>query len=347
MFYKKPKLKPLFAAAFALVLLLILKFIFSSLEDSITEPKQLRFLSIQWLCYTIVILTAFVYLLNEMLNMVLPWKKYTGFRFVLQLITGTLLSLGSINLAYSFIKTQFTQAPPDFNQLLLLNIYGAAIILPIFSLFFGYKFIKAWRKSELESERLSKENTRSQLMSLRNHLDPHFLFNNLNILSSLMDKDIGLSKEYLNKFAEVYRVILKTEYSDLTTVEDELKLIESYVYLITIRFQKAVFFSVDVSKETLEKAMPPLSIQMLIENAIKHNLATKDKPIYIKVYEQDNFLVVENNIQKKKYLPKEREATGLNNIQKRYEFFTDKNVLIEEINGKFTIKLPLIEIDYD
>jgi len=347
MFKKKPILKLPAASALAVVILLILKCIFSLLEDSITEPNELRFLSIQWFCYTAVLVTTAVYLLNETLNFILPWKKHTGFRFVLQLIAGTLLSLGSINLAYNFIKTQFTQAPPDFNQLLLLNIYGGAIILPIFSMFFGYKFLKAWRKSEIESERLSKENTRSQLMSLRNHLDPHFLFNNLNILSSLMDKDVELSKEYLNKFAEVYRVILKTEYSDLTTLEDELKLIESYVYLITIRFQDAVFFNVDVSKNTLEKAMPPLSIQMLIENAIKHNVATKDKPIHIKVYEKDNFLVVENNIQKKKYLPKEREATGLKNIQKRYEFFTDKKVLIEEKNEKFTIMLPLIEIDYE
>lgn len=347
MLNKKPKQKLLIATVIALLLLLVFKCIFSLLEESITEPNQLKFLSAQWICYTAMLLTTSVYLLNELLNLVLPWKKHTGFRFVLQLIVGTLFSLGSINLAYNFIKTQFTQAPPDFNQLLLLNIYAGAIILPIFSLFFGYKFLKAWRKSEVESERLSKENTRSQLMSLRNHLDPHFLFNNLNILSSLMDKDVELSKEYLNKFAEVYRVILKTEYSDLTTLEDELKLIESYVYLITIRFQDAVFFNVDVSKKTMEKAMPPLSIQMLIENAIKHNVATKDKPIYIKVYENDNLLIVENNMQKKKYLPKEREATGLKNIQKRYEFFTDKKVIVEENKEKFIIKLPLIEIDYD
>jgi len=347
MFQKKPKLKILIVAAIALVLLLVLKCVFSLLEESITEPNQLKFLFFQWMCYTSILLFSTVYLLNALLNLFLPWKKHTGFRFVLQLLLGTLISLGSINLAYKFIKTQFTQAPPDFNQLLLLNIYGGAIILPIFSLFFGYKFLKAWRKSEVETERLSKENTRSQLMSLRNHLDPHFLFNNLNILSSLMDKDIELSKEYLNKFAEVYRVILKTEYSDLTTLEDELKLIESYVYLVTIRFQNAVFFNVDVSTKTMEKAMPPLSIQMLIENAIKHNVATKDKPIYIKVYEKENLLIVENNIQKKKYLPKEREATGLKNIQKRYEFFTDKKVIIEEKDEKFVIKLPLIEIDYD
>ena len=342
----KPAKKLILFPIVAAILLLVLKFVFSLIEDSVAEPNQFKFLSLQWICYAFVLVAIAVFLLNEFFNRVLPWKKHTVLRFVLQLVIGTLLSLGSINLAYNFIKSQFTQAPADINQIILLNIYGGAIILPIFSLFFGYKFLKAWRKSEIESERLSKENTRSQLMSLRNHLDPHFLFNNLNILSSLMDKDIESSKEYLNKFAEVYRIILKTEYSDLTTVEEELRLIKSYVYLISIRFQNAVFFEFNVSKEALEKALPPLSIQMLIENAIKHNIATVDKPIYIKLSEKDNYLIVENNSQKKKYLPKEREATGLKNIEKRYEFFSNKKLIIEDTPEDFIVKLPLIDIEY-
>ena len=153
-----------------------------------------------------------------------------------------------------------TSAPADAAQVVLLNIYGAAFILPLFSFYFGYKFLRDWRKSELESEQLMRENTRSQLMSLRNHLDPHFLFNNLNILSSLMDKDIELSKEYLDKFAEVYRVILKTEYSDLTTLREELGLIESYVYLLKIRFRYAVFFNFEIEDSILNRALPPLTI---------------------------------------------------------------------------------------
>lgn len=330
----------------SVIILIIIKVIFQLCASQTTESNEITFLSIQWLTYAILLIFTSILLLNSLLNYLLPWKKHTGLRFATQLIIGTLLSLGSINLAYYFIKSQFTQAPAMLEQIVLLNIYGAVLILPIFSLFFGYKFLKAWRKSELESERLTKENTRTQLMSLRNHLDPHFLFNNLNILSSLMDKDIELSKEYLNKFAEVYRIILKTEYSDLTSVEEEIKLIESYVYLISIRFQNAVFFDFNLSNESSLKAIPPLSIQMLIENAIKHNLATVAKPIYIKLYAKDNYLIIENNIQKKKYLPQEREATGLKNIQKRYDFFTDKKVIIEETTALFSVKLPLIEIEY-
>lgn len=346
MFKPNNKRKILIVFIASIFILLLLKFIFGFIQKGTTEANEITFLSIQWLTYAIVLISTSVFILNSFLNYLLPWKKHTGLRFVTQLIIGTLFSLGSINLAYYFIKSQFTQAPAMLEQIVLLNIYGAILILPVFSLFFGYKFLKAWRKSELESERLTQENTRSQLMSLRNHLDPHFLFNNLNILSSLMDKDIELSKEYLNKFAEVYRVILKTEYSDLTTVEEEIKLIDSYVYLISIRFQNAVFFNFELSQDVVIKAIPPLSIQMLIENAIKHNLATVAKPIEIKLYAEKDYLVIENNIQKKKYLPKEREATGLKNIQSRYDFFTNKKVVIEETDQLFKVKLPLIDIEY-
>lgn len=327
--------------------LAILKFCFSSISDTIDEPQEINFLFIQWITYAIVLILIVVYVLNFVLNKLLPWKKFTGIRFISQLLLGTLLSLGSINLAYLFIKNEFTSSSADWGQIILLNIYGAGMILPVFSVFFGYKFLKAWRKSEIESERLSKENTKSQLLSLRNHLDPHFLFNNLNILSSLMDKDTELSKDYLNKFAEVYRVILKTEYSDLTTLEEELQLIESYVFLIKIRFDKSVFFDFKISESAKKMALPPLSIQMLIENAIKHNVATRAKPVTLSIYDKEGILIVENNIQKKKYLPQEREATGLKNIQKRYEFFTDKKMTVEETSSHFRVSLPLIPIDYE
>jgi len=222
-----------------------------------------------------------------------------------------------------------------------------AIILPTFSLYFGYQFLKDWRRSEVESERLLKENARSQMMSLKNHLDPHFLFNNLNILSSLMDKDVELSKEYLDKFAEVYRIILKAEHSDLTLLEEEIKLLDSYVYLLKIRFGKSVIFKIDLTKAALEKALPPLSIQMLIENAIKHNMASEAKPITIDISSDSHHVIVKNNIQKKTYAEQEREGTGLDNIKNRYEFFSDQPVIINETADTFSVTLPLIEIEYD
>ena len=336
----------LFPVALAMTGLVIARLIFFIIAPNITEPKLEGFLFVQWVVYASLLITAVLFLLSWVLNQVLPWKQYAAIRFVLQLFSGTALSLFCINFVYRVLKEQLTNAPADISQLILLNIYGAAFILPIFSSYFGYRFLKAWRKSELESERLIRENTRSQLLSLRNHLDPHFLFNNLNILSSLMDKDLELSKSYLNKFAEVYRVILKTEYSDLTTLEEELQLIDSYVYLITIRFKDSVFFKFDIDPRMKTWALPPLTVQMLIENAIKHNVATVERPITIEIVNDGNKLVVKNNLQKKKYLPRERKATGIENIKKRYEFFTEKKPQVVETEDDFIVNLPLIEIEY-
>ena len=336
----------LFPVAMALTGIVLFRLFTFLISPQIAEPDIQNFLFIQWFVYALLLITVFLYLLSWLLNKFFPWKVYAGTRFLLQLILGTALSLLSVNLVYQFLKEQSTNAPADLSQIVLLNIYGAAFILPIFSSYFGYKFLKAWRKSELESEQLMRENARSQLLSLRNHLDPHFLFNNLNILSSLMDKDIDLSKTYLNKFAEVYRVILKTEYSDLTTLEDELDLIDSYCYLISIRFKDCVFFKFNIDEKSRSKALPPLTIQMLVENAIKHNLATVDKPITIEVYNDKDLLIVKNNLQKKKYLPRERKATGIENIKKRYEFFTDKILEVVESDDSFIVKLPLIDIEY-
>lgn len=286
-------------------------------------------------------------ILDMGLNKLISWKKYPGSRFFLQMIFGTAISLLCLNFSYFEIREWYTFSNPETNQIIVMNLYGSALILPIFSIYFGYQFLKDWRKSELESERLLKENARSQMMTLKNHLDPHFLFNNLNILSSLMDKDTQLSKKYLDKFAEVYRIILKSEQSDLVTLEEEMRLVHSYNYLLGIRFGKSVIFDLNIDQSDLDKALPPLSIQMLIENAIKHNMANEANPITIQIKSSENsILTIQNNVRKKKYDQNKNIGSGLKNIQNRYEFFSDREVVIEETNENFTVFLPLLEIDY-
>lgn len=284
--------------------------------------------------------------LNLLLDKVLNWKRFAILRFFTQMILGTGLSLLFLNISYHYLKSQFTQAAPDSQQLLLMNIYGAALILPIFAMVFGFKFLKAWRKLDIESVQLQKENARSQMMTLRNHLDPHFLFNNLNILSSLMDKDQELSKNYLDKFAEVYRVILKTEVSDLTTVRDELSLIESYLYLLKIRFEGCIEVIFKIDDHHKDMAIPPLAIQMLLENVIKHNVLEVNDPVVIKIAsEGSEYLSIKNNKKIKKYTDSKRNGTGIENIKSRYHFFSEKEVIVSETNETFEVKIPLLEIE--
>ncbi len=317
-------------------------------HPNIDEGKTTKVMTLCWTLISLGLISITVAIVDALLNKILPWKKRTALRFFAQLLLGGLSSLASLNLAYYLIKDYYTSEAPDLGQYLVMNMYGSSVVLPIFSIYFGYNFLKDWRKSELETERLQKENARSQMMALKNHLDPHFLFNNLNILSSIMDKDITLSKTYLDKFAEVYRIILKSEQSDLSLLEDEMQLIESYIYLIRVRFENSVFFDIDIDPADHVKALPPLAIQMLIENAIKHNMANADNPITITIKSDgQNNILVQNNLQKKKYAIQERDGSGLQNIQNRYAFFSDKEMQVEETESYFRITLPLLEIDYD
>ena len=327
--------------------LVVAAFVWMGSNQILDESTETRTLTLVWLFLGIGFITIVLSILDRLLDWPLPWKRYPGTRFIVQMIVGTGVSLVCLNISFHIIRTNYTASAPDSTQQLVMNLYGAALILPIFSLYFGYKFLKDWRRSELETERLLKENARSQMMSLKNHLDPHFLFNNLNILSSLIDKDPNLSKDYLDKFASVYRIILKSETDDLTTIEEELQLIDAYVHLLKIRFQDNIIFDLRVNPDHYAMGIPPLSLQMLIENAIKHNMATKTQPLHIKVYSENDMIMVENNIQKRKYAAEEREGSGLENIKNRYAFFSDKDMRVDITDILFKVNLPLIEIEYE
>ena len=312
------------------------------------ESSEIKVMSICWILISLGLLIFSIGLMDWVLDKFISWKHHAGSRFFIQLLLGGLLSLACLNLAYYLIKVYYTHSPPELTQLVVANMYGSAVVLPLFSIFFGYKFLREWKKSELEAERLQKENARSQMMALKNHLDPHFLFNNLNILSSIMDKDLTLSKKYLDKFAEVYRIILKTEQSDLTTLREEMDLIESYIYLISVRFRDSVFFEMDIHTEDYAKAIPPLAIQMLIENAIKHNMANEQNPITITIRSDGNdSITVSNNLQKKKYAHTETNGSGLENIKNRYAFFSSEKMTVTETTDRFSVSLPLLKIEYD
>ena len=309
------------------------------------QPPIAFYITISWFLLVVLLLWLGNSLISGFLDKKLPWRKYVTARFFIQLGLTIIYSLFCINTSYLLFKHLFTSDPPVWEQVVLTNIYGLLLILPTFSIYFGIHFLKAWKKSELETEKLQKESVRSQLEALRNHLDPHFLFNNLNILSTLIDKNKNLSKEYLEKFAEVYRIILQNEVSELITLKKELDFIKSYLYLIKIRFQDDIKIDLNVDDHLKMKMIPPLSIQMLIENCIKHNAITETSPLIINIFtEGDKYLVIKNNLKPKK-ITGDKKSSGLENIGNRYRYFTDEELKVERSAAHFTVKIPLLEIE--
>jgi len=294
------------------------------------------------------IIVFFIYgnrLLSKVLDIYLPWSKYGMVRFFGQLLLGVVYSLALINLCYLTIKGLLTTDPPTTEQLMIMNLYGVFITIPIISISFGVHFLKAWKKSELESERLQKESIKSQLDALKNHLDPHFLFNNLNILSALIDNDKAKSKEFLDRFAEVYRFLLKSKGSELVSLSTELEFLQSYMYLIHSRFGDNVKLDTDLHCDTESVFLPPLTLQMLFENGIKHNIISSESPLnFSMTTENDEYLILKNNLQLKQVYSNSNK-TGLNNIKNRYSHFTDLPVIIDNNTQEYTVKVPLLEIE--
>jgi len=197
------------------------------------------------------------------------------------------------------------------------------------------------KKSRLEREVLVKENITSQLEGLRNQVNPHFLFNSLNTLASVIPNDPDKAVRFVTKLSKVYRYILDLKDEKLIPIKKELDFLQSYTFLLKERFGENISFDIDVGEENFEKLVMPLSLQLTFENAIKHNIITKSKPLKIEVYLENDNLVVKNTLQRKSTVESSTKM-GLQNIKNRYSFFTDKEVSVMTTRSHFIVTLPLL-----
>ena len=221
-------------------------------------------------------------------------------------------------------------------------IFSATVVTIIISLFMhGRSFLLEWKQSALDAEKLKRENVTARYESLKNQVNPHFLFNSFNALTNLVYENQDLAAKFIKQLSEVYRYVLDTRDRELVAKDEELKFLESYLFLQKIRFGENL--QIDVTLDNVKTYFPPLVLQMLIENAIKHNVISTDNPLAITIYTADNYIVIENKLQRKKVLSEESAGIGLSNIRQRYEFLTDRKVVVEELQDKFIVRLPVIE----
>ncbi len=219
----------------------------------------------------------------------------------------------------------------------------ATVLVIIVSLVFEIgHYINQLKITVAEKERLEKENMRSQLESLKTQISPHFLFNSFNALLSLIDSDKEKAKQFLLELSKVYRYVLEQKDNLVVELKDELKFINSYIYLNKIRFGVNLLFETDIDAENLSKFIPPLTLQSLVENAIKHNIISENKPLTIKITNEKEMLIVTNNLQSRseKIIS---TGIGLNNLKERYFLLGNKAPEFGIINNEYIAKIPLIE----
>jgi len=242
-------------------------------------------------------------------------------------------------IAYRLINIEVCQPGMELNQ-------AAFNLIPTFfasTVYESVYFFKAWKANIQHAEQLAHENIKSQFKALKNQLDPHFLFNSLNTLSALIEEENTPAQDYLERLSDVYRYVLLSRDRDTVSVDEELKFVEAYVYLNKVRFRNSLRFENLLPEVYLDQKIAPLSIQMLVENAIKHNEASKQKPLTVRLCANDqHYITVENNLQRKRLLKEKSTHTGLANIVKRYELLSSKPVQVVNDAQWFRVMLPVL-----
>ena len=248
--------------------------------------------------------------------------------FVLRLLTALYLNGKTFE---SFIDNE-TVYPYQF---------GLWITLTIVAIFHFIYFYNRYQKNKIKEQKIIAGTASAKFDALKNQLDPHFLFNSLNVLSSLIDENPENAQKFTTALSKVYRYVLEQKSKELVTVDEELQFAKTYMSLLKMRFEDSIIFDIPETASNPESKVVPLSLQLLLENAVKHNIVTASKPLHIKIYEVNGTLVVENNLQPKQIL-KKSSGVGLNNIMQRYQLLTNKKVKIYNEANSFAVAIPML-----
>lgn len=201
--------------------------------------------------------------------------------------------------------------------------------------------LKKNTKQEVVEQKLIANSANAQFESLKNQLDPHFLFNSLNVLSALIDDNPNQAQKFTASMSKIYRYVLEQKDNEMVPIESEISFARIYCELLKTRFDDSVHFSFEINPDDYHKFVVPLSLQLLLENCIKHNLASNNHPLHIRIYTEGKFLCVQNNLQVREQL-KESAGIGLTNIVQRYALLTSENVFIEKSETYFKVKIPIL-----
>jgi sensor histidine kinase YesM len=316
-------------------------------EESVTSPNSLAgipMLASLLFSFTITTLlyTGNLYLMRY-LNRHLPWQTQPVKRLLIQAPFAVLYPGSMMALVYS-LYARLTPKAVLTAEALFQNIFIAIVITLIVSAIIeGFYFFKRWNQQQLEAEQLKRENLQARFEALRNQVRPHFLFNSLNVLSSLVHKDPELAEDFIEQLSEVYRYVLDTADQNLVTVEQDLKAVEAYVFLQQTRYgAHSLQFHHELDGDTQHAWIPPLTLQMLVENAVKHNIASKQKPLCISLKPlAGHNLLLQNNKQKR---TDQRASTGLGleNLQSRFSLVSDRTPTFKEAEDSFKAYIPMI-----
>ena len=288
----------------------------------------------------------------EMCRAILVWSRrrfprLDQFRTRMGLVILTCWFASSLLDALDMLVVNATGFLPTYSLASIMNAIpgGLATSLIIMGTHESFYYFQRTHLAEKEAEQLKKENLQTQLDSLKQQVNPHFLFNSLNTLSYLIGEDAQKAEVFLNEMCKVYRHLLHSNEYELISLATELQFIKSYFHLLKTRYGSCLWLNLEIAPEFECWLIPSLTLQLLVENAVKHNIIHKDQPLVIEISTQKTgWLTVKNNLQAKdEYIPSNK--IGLKNILKKFELLKKPPVEIEQTADEFIVRLPLIAVE--
>jgi two-component system, LytTR family, sensor kinase len=286
-----------------------------------------------------------IYGVIQLNNFVFKGFKAAWLRYIVEIILILFCTYWFLSGFVTFIDRPLTGSNPadptlwTFRRYIGLYMLGTVFIYTFLS---GLNIYLVARQREAQSERLQREYAQVRLQALKSQVNPHFLFNSLSVLSSLVHVDPELSEKFIIHLSRAYRYILEQKELDLVSLDEEMNFLEAYFFLLQIRFDKKIRLESNLPATARGYKLPPLTLQLLVENAVKHNKMSLMEPLVIRLYQEGDNLVVENTMQ---FREKDGESTGigLENIRKRYAMVTDKKIIVTTNDKTFTVQIPLLK----
>lgn len=273
-----------------------------------------------------------------------PLIEQTAKRLILTAVGIILMILIATPLIKVILGLNTFKEATDWKELLSYVPVSVLMSFMIGSVYEGVFYYSQLIETRRTAEALKNQQIRAQFEVLQNQMSPHFLFNSLNTLTTLIAEDQQTAIDFTQKLSDVYRYILQNKERELVTLQEELAFAQDYLFLLKMRYPDNLNAHMHIEERYLNKYVAPLTLQMLIENAIKHNVVSKAHPLSIDIYvENGNSVVVKNNVKPKQALDKSTK-TGLANIHKRYEYLGNRKIDVIHTNAHFMVAVPLIEL---
>jgi len=267
-------------------------------------------------------------------------KAAEGGFFTIRLLCSLLFGVGFMILLVSVHQLLF----PAYNFKSMLMMYQFRGILINLTIYMFLHLLYQSHRTQLmaiELERTRADNLGAQFELLKQQINPHFLFNSLSTLKSMIEIGDEQSANFINKLSDFYRSTLDNRKSDLITLTEEMAILQAYIYLLKARFEEGISLAIDIHTSLNQSLIPPFTLQLLVENCIKHNVVSLEQPLNIRLYTTNANLVIENPLQLRKN-PESSTQLGLENIDQRYMHLLNSKIVIENNGAVFKVKLPLI-----